>query len=113
MSKLYVPTYDNESCVVVLDSNTIRVYDSQLSINTEIDFTDYFVNSHYMEKKGKQTFSSIEEVPTCLDHDVITDSFYNRNDLFDILAIFLIILIVCIYFPFRIFSRMFGRWLKV
>lgn len=113
MSKLYVPSYDNESCVVVFDSETIRVYDRQPNINTEVDFTDYFVNSHYMEKKGKETFSTIEEVPSCLNHDDITDNFYNRNDLFDILAIFFIILIVCIYYPYRIFSRMFGRWLKV
>lgn len=49
----------------------------------------------------------------CMDvYTLTTDVYYHPN--FDsILVIFFIIVLIFIYFPYRIISRAFGRWLKV
>ena len=42
-----------------------------------------------------------------------SDDFYYRVDIANILLIFLILFIFIIRYPYRIISRVFGRWLKV
>ena len=111
--KVYVPTLNSGNCVVVRDSNVIRVYDSTPSINTTINYTDYYYNSHYMQTKGSQSFSNYSTIPVCLSASDVTTDVYYRLDLDNILVCFFIIVIICFYFPFRIISRMFGRWLKL
>ena len=113
MSKLYVPIYNNENCVIVYDSNTIRRFDNNPTINNEINFTDYFINSHYITKRGKTTFINNDDLPVCISINDLTTDFYYRNDLSDIFVVFFILSIICIYFPIKIFSRIFGRWLRV
>lgn len=102
---IYVPQYENFSCVYLYDKDTIRVlnpYD-----NT---YTDYFINSHYVSKTGVNHDNLDIE---CINQNNLTTDFYYRNDLDSILVIFFIILIVCFYFPYRLFSRAFGRWFKL
>lgn len=108
--KIYLPT-TNYACYVVQDNNTIRAYNSQPRNNSSSQYTDYYVNSHYIYRNGVQTWGSTSTLPTCMGSTFTTNVFY-RNDMADILVMFFIILLVCFYFPYRLISRMFGRWLK-
>lgn len=105
---LYVP--DNTfSCYVVNDSNTIRAYHTNPNYNTVVNYTDYYVNSHYMSREGSQTFSNYSTLPTCIDSNNLTTDFYYRNDLADILIIFSIIIIFGFILPWKIISRFWKR----
>lgn len=115
MSKIYVPDLQNYKCYIVRDTNTIRAYKEIPQRNTEIDYRDYYINSNYLYNDGTQSFGNYTSsyLPVCLDSSVLTDSVYYRNDFDSILIIFFIILIVFIYFPYKIASRSLGRWLKI
>lgn len=114
MSKIYVPQYDySTNCAVIYDSNTIRVYNIPPIQNSDTSYIDYLFNSHYINKSGVEHFAVDSTLPSCIVDDDITTNVYYRNDLSDILVSFFILLIVCIYFPYRLISRMFGRWLKL
>lgn len=110
MSKVYLPTFTSNSCIVIKDKDTIRVYDSLPQFDSYATYTDYYINSHYLSKSDREF---ITEVPTCEDLNNYTTSNYYRNDFDNILVIFFIILIICIWFPYKIISRLFGRWLKI
>lgn len=109
---IYVPSFNNSSCVVVRDTNTIRVYESSPTYNSTIDYVDYYFNSHYLYNTGSQQFSQYSSLPTCLNQNLLTKNVFYRNDIDSILIVFLIILLVCFLFPYKLISRMFGRWLK-
>ena len=111
--KVYVPVNDisDYSCYVVFDSQTIRAYKNnpQLGVN---NYTDFYYNSHYMQKDGIQTISSSQELPQCLNSNYVTNDYYYRLDLAHIFVICGFILLL-LYFTYRVFSRLFGRWLKI
>lgn len=109
---IYVPDFTNSNCVVIRDKDTIRVYDTTPTNNSNNYYTDYYINSHYIFTNGYQQFSQYSQLPTCINHNLLTKNVYYRNDFDSILIIFLILLIICFYFPYRIISRMFGRWFK-
>lgn len=108
---IYVPTLNNNNCVVIYDKDTIRVYDTQPQSNVLTNYTDYFINSHYLSKSGSEVFATFND--TCISSNNLTTDFYYRNDLFEILGCFIIIALFCFYLPYKIISRGFGRWLKV
>lgn len=111
--KIYVPSFTSNSCVVVLDKDTIRVYDNQPLDFQEVNYTDYYINSHYLSKSGSIVYGDSSFIDSCIsNNDLTSDSFY-RNDIDSILIIFFILTIFCIYFPYKIFSRAFGRWFKL
>ena len=110
--KIFVPSYSNNNCLVIRDTNTIRLYDSVPTQNSSVNYTDYYINSSYLSVRGNQTFNQYNSIPTCISSNDITTNVFYRNDIDRILVSFFIILIVCFYFPYRIISRMFGRWLK-
>lgn len=112
--RIYVP-YTNKSdfaCYSVYDKDTIRAYRTSPQANSTIDYTDFYINSNYINKNGQQTFGNFSNLPTCISSDNITDNVFFRNDIDSILITFFIILLICFYFPYRIISRLFGRWLK-
>lgn len=90
---------------------TIRAYHTTPRQNSSSDYTDYFINSHYINRSGTQTFSQYTTLPICMTDTFTTNVFY-RNDIADIMITFFILLIICFYFPYRIITRAFGRWLK-
>ena len=106
MAKIYLPTnLLNSSCKVVYN-DYIRVY----SNNNYTSWTDVYFKSGYYLKSGQSTYSN----PVICDNlNTFTDNIFYRYDCANSLLIFFIISIVCFYFPFRIFSRAFGRWFKV
>lgn len=113
MSKIYVPNYEAPNCAAWVSSDTIRVFDSMPTLDNQVSYIDYYINSHYLSSDGIITYTDYNTIPLCITSDNITTDFYYRNDLSDILVCFIIIVIFCIYFPYRLFSRMFGRWLKL
>ena len=113
--RIYVP-YENindYACYSIYDKDTIRAYTTIPSYNTTSNYTDFFINSHYITKTGVQTWSNYSTLPTCTNVDHISNNVFYRNDIFDILGCTFIILLICFYFPYKIISRLFGRWLKI
>lgn len=108
--KVYLPSTSYQ-CYVLQSEGVIRAYETQPRVNGSSDYTDYYINSHYLYKNGTQTWTQYATLPTCMGATFTTNVFY-RNDMPDILIMFFIILLVCFYFPYRIISRAFGRWLK-
>lgn len=109
---IYVPDL-NYACFVVQSEGVIRAYEQNPSYNTNINYRDYYINSNYIYRDGTQNFGSYSTLPNCLNSNVITNDVYYRNDFDKILIIFIILLIFCFYFPYRLISRIFGRWLKI
>lgn len=112
--KIYVPqdsTYNK--CYVVQSEGVIRGYEEVPQVNRTINYRDYYINSSYIYRDSSQTFGTYSTPPTCLSSDVLTNDVYYRNDFDSILIIFIILSLFCFYFPFKIISRIFGRWLKL
>lgn len=111
---IYVPS-DNtyNKCYVVQGEGVIRGYDRQPAYNTSYNARDYYINSDYIFRDTSGTWSTYSTLPVCLSSDTITNSYWYRTDLDKILICFIIIAIFCIYFPYKIISRAFGRWLKL
>ena len=109
---IYVPEYNQGNCAYIYNSDIIRVYDSQPRNNTTIAYKDYYIKSSYIYNEGSSTFGNYSTLPTCINSNRLTTNVMYRNDMPDILVMFFIILLVCFYFPYRIISRAFGRWLK-
>ena len=108
MNNIYVPILDY-ACYVVYDKDTIRAYHQQPTYNSNIDYTDYFINSHYLERTGTTTFNQYYTLPTCIDKSHFTTDFHYRNDYVSSLIIFVIFAFVCIYWPIRLFLRLFKK----
>lgn len=95
---IYLPIEITENqCAFVYDKDTIRVYDNKPIENESLNYTDYYINSHYLEKTGTETITNI--VPTCLEQENLTTSYYYRNDFSEIIIIFFIIIFI-VYFIF-------------
>lgn len=110
---IYVPndnTYDK--CYVVQSEGVIRGYDRQPSYNTIYNYRDYYITSNYIYRDGSGQWSNYSTLPICLTSDTITNDFYYRNDFDSICLVFLVFAIFVVFLPFKIFSRLFGRWLK-
>lgn len=95
---LYVPNFENGQCVVVNNSETIRIYETQPTSNTSVNYTDYYVNSHYISNTGIQQFSQYSTIPACRNSDEITTAYIYRNDIADILIVF-VLLVLIVYIP--------------
>lgn len=112
MSKIYVPesnTYNK--CYVIQNENVIRAYDRTPQNNTNYNYRDYYIHSDYMYRDGFGTWSQYSTLPICLSSTDITNDFYYRIDLSNILLIFFIMSIFGFYIPIRIFKRLFRRLL--
>lgn len=106
---VYLPDVSSP-CMVVRNDGTIRAYDQTPTFNSTINYTDYYINSHYLFVEGSQSFSNYTTLPVCSNMTFTTDVFY-RNDFADILIIFVIMCIFSFYIPIKIFSRLFRRFL--
>lgn len=111
--KIYVANINDYKCYYVYSEGVIRAYEQIPQANRTVNYRDYFIDSNYIYRDGTTSFSSYSILPTCLPSDVITDNVYYRNDFDKILVIFLILMIICFYFPYKVMSRVFGKWLKL
>lgn len=112
MAYVYVPEFSNGNCAYIYNSDIIRVYNSQPQHNSTITYKDYYIKSSYIYNEGSTTFSNYSTLPTCINSNRITTNVMYRNDIDSIMVVFFILLLICFYFPYRIISRAFGRWLK-
>lgn len=109
-NKIYVPDKENYKCFVVRSEDVIRAYEYIPTKNSEVNYRDYYYNSNYLYNDGVQSFSQYATLPTCLDNNNVTTNVYYRNDLPDILIIFMVLCIFGIYIPLKIFMRLFRRF---
>ena len=111
---IYVPddtTYDK--CYVVQNEDIIRGYDRLPANNTSYTYRDYYIHSDYIFKDGSGQWSQYTTLPVCLPTSSITNDFYYRVDFSQIVLIFSIFAFFIVYLPYKIWSRLFGRWLKL
>ena len=109
--KIYVPqdtTYNK--CYVVQNTGVIRGYNKVPKNNTDYQYRDYYLESNYIYKDGQGTWSQYSTLPICLENSVITNDIYYRNDLPDILIIFMVLCIFGIWIPLKVFMRLFRRF---
>lgn len=102
---IYVPDKENYKCFVVRSEEVIRAYEEIPTNNREINYRDYYYNSNYLYNDGTQSFSQYTTIPVCLSNDIITTDVYYRQDIDSILIIFLIMSLIGIYLPLKIFAR--------
>lgn len=112
MAYVYIPEFNSGNCAYIYNSDIIRVYNSQPQHNSTIAYKDYYIKSSYIYNEGSTTFSNYSTLPTCINSNRITTNVMYRNDIDSIMVVFFILLLICFYFPYRIISRAFGRWLK-
>lgn len=98
--KVYVPVENisDYACYSVYDRETIRAYKIKPGVNISTEYTDFYINSNYLEKSGTQTWGNYTQTfPVCLATEELTNSYAYRNDFADILIIFIVFVFV-IYF---------------
>ncbi len=116
--KFYVPD-KSFACYEVIDRHTIRAYKEKPVYSKNIEYFDIYLDANYLYGSTNTTWfwynseSSHSNLPSCIDKNDLTTDYYYRNDIADILIIFVILAIFIIYLPYKIFSRFFGRWLKL
>lgn len=94
---IYLPDEISDTkCAYLYDKDTIRVYDSIPTQNQDINYTDYFINSHYLSRTGTTHFGNYTTINyNCLDTSNFTTKYVYRNDLMEILVISLILIGCC------------------
>lgn len=110
MDYVYVPNYESGNCAYIYNTDIIRVYDSQPRQNATISYRDYYIKSNYIYNVGSTSFGQYSTLPTCIVNSRITTDVYYRNDIADILIIFIILAFVCLWVPWKILLRIFRRW---
>ena len=108
--KIYVPqdnTYNK--CYVVQNEEVIRGYDRTPSNNVSYNYRDYYIRSDYIFKDGTGQWSQYTTLPVCLSSSVITNDYWYRLDITQVLINVTIIALFGLYFPWRIFKSLFGR----
>lgn len=115
MGKIYLPIEVNSNqCAVVVSDGHVRVYSSKPNgtTQTNVTYTDFYIRENYLQTNGTTNWNQYS-TQNCVDHtQFVTDEWF-RPDIWQSLLCFFIIAIVCLYLPFKIFSRIFGRWLKL
>ena len=110
MDNVYLPVYDTNNCAYIQSSDVIRVYDTRPTNNSTVGYRDYFINSNYIYNVGSQSFGSYSTIPQCISQDRITTDVFYRNDIADIMIIFIIFAFISFWCPWKIIIRMFRRW---
>lgn len=115
MGKIYLPIEVNSNqCPVVVSDGHIRVYDSipNGTIQNNVSYTDFYIRENYLSTNGSVNWNQYS-TQNCVDRTQFTTDFWYRPDIWQSLICFVIIGYVGIYLPYKIISRLFGRWLKI
>ena len=113
MYNIYLPidNFDDFACYSVYDKDTIRAYRTQPQVESSSEYVDFYINSHYLQKTGTQTWGQwSSNLPICTSKDSFTNNYYYRNDFASSLFIFTIFAIFGILIPIKIFLRLFRRF---
>ena len=103
---IYVPNLSDYSCVVVIDKDTIRAYKNTPELNSNVNYDDIYINSHYIHNSGTELITT---EPICMTNDVLTDEVYYRNDFPSILLTFVLLAFICFYLPTRLLFKLFRK----
>lgn len=123
--KIFVPesskqVFDSYNCHLITDKGVILSFNNNITcLNGFCDVPTFkiYQKNHYLVQYEDITITEKQYnnlVSSCSYSnytDFTSDVFY-RFDLDSILVIFFILLIVLFYFPYRVITRMFGRWFK-
>lgn len=116
MKKLYLPV-DNLAdfpCVSVYDKDTIRAYFRKPAYNSNSDYIDFYINSHYLEKKGNQSWGSesyYSSLPYCLPTSSLTNDVFYRTDITSSIVLFSLLTLIMFWVPLKLtFFRLFKRF---
>lgn len=96
-------------CYVIQSEGVIRGYDTIPRNNTSYNYRDYYIRSDYIYRDGEGTWSSYTTLPSCISSDNITNDYWYRVDISNVLIMFLIINIFGIFIPIKIFSKLFRK----
>lgn len=113
MKNIYLPieNINDFACYSVIDKDTIRAYRTQPQIESSSEYVDFYINSHYLQKTGTQSWGQwSSNLPICTSKDLFTNNYYYRNDFASSLFIFTIFAIFGIMIPIKIFVRLFRRF---
>ncbi len=108
MSKIYLPNeITQNNCAYVYDTNTIRVYEEVPRYNATINYTDYFINSHYVTRSGSTTFGNYNTIQyNCIDYTNFTTNYAYSNNMMEVVVISAILIGVA-WFMVRTILRRF------
>lgn len=81
-------------CYVVQDKDTIRAYVNTPRHNSTSNYTDFYINSRYLQRTGSQTWGNTSSLPTCLNSSIVTNDFIYSNDVADVLFVVLFFLLI-------------------
>lgn len=95
---IYVPSEYKDNCNVVYN-DYIRSYTN----SNRTQWTDIYINQDYMLKDGNTNYS---QNVVCDTKNTYTDDIYYRVDFDKILIIFILLVLVCIITPYKIFRRL-------
>lgn len=102
---IYVPNLDTTKCYENIDNVTIREYDSTL-VDSNSNVIDYNTSNHYMSRSYT---TLVDHNLNCLSNDILTDNIYYRNDFTHIFIVFMLLVIVIVYFPYKLITRFYKR----
>lgn len=115
MTKIFLPIdVSNNQCAVMVSDGHIRVYDrvpNGTTINN-VHYYDFYIRDDYIQTEGTANFNNYTTY-NCINSSNFTTDYWYRLDIDKIVTVFLAVAIVGIYFPYKIFSRFLGRWLKL
>lgn len=107
---IYVPRDTTfNKCYVIQSEGVIRGYDTIPRNNTSYNYRDYYIRSDYIYRDGEGTWSSYTTLPSCISSSDITNDYWYRIDISNVLIMFLIINIFGIFIPIKIFSKLFRK----
>lgn len=124
-NKIYIPkevleNFNTYNCHIIENGNIIS-FDKNSTCNDSSCVLSSFVidsSNHYFyqEKDLSLTSDQFNSYISSCNYDNYTnftsDVFY-RNDIDSVLISFIILLLILIYLPYKIISRLFGRWFKL
>lgn len=105
---IYLPDDDfSKECVVILDKDTVRAYQINpydLEVGDLYYYRDYYINSHYIFKDDYDILYSSSVFGSCIDENNLTNIIYYRNDIFEILALLVLIVGVCWFLVSKLYK---------
>lgn len=117
LDKVYLPSYligNNYDYTYTSSENRLEVRTKNNCASSQCDCYSVYFNLGYVISPVYQCSAPTTSAKTKLIAPArFTDDIFYRHDFTDILITFSILFIFVIYFPIKIFSRLFGRWLKL
>lgn len=114
MNYIYFPVDDvsDFACYTVKDKDTLRAYYTKPSINSNSDYIDFYINSHYLENTGNESWGQwTSYLPTCLPTNSVTNKIEYRFDFCQSLVLFLLLIYLLFWLPLKLtFLRFFRRF---